>query len=410
MGASIKNILIGLFVIFAFGVIAFMLLFLHPSVGDNKKTLMVRFTDIDKVNVGTRVTYAGRPVGEVVSITEIPEARTSRLNQNGEVYIYELTLKVDSGVDVYNTDDISLRTSGLLGERNIEIDPRPLKPGQKLERVENQVIFAATTSSVETTLKQFQELSTKFGVVLDDFHTVMSSIQESKVIDKLTKSVENVQQITDSLNKPDVWRTTLDNMHAFSEHINRSLNSLDDSLKNIYEITDKANKDWVATVSQALESFKQAGDNVQNFSVVANQIIENTQAGQGTIGQLFVGNDMYLRTKSILFKGSTIMDDINQYGVLFHLDKRWQRRQARRMKFLEKLSCPEAFRQYFDNEVSEIQSSLSRVAMLLNETDCYPQSLMCDPDFTTKFGDLLKRVELMEEALQMYNEQVNDQE
>ena len=409
MGASIKNILIGLFVIFAFGVIAFILLFLHPSVGDNKKTLIVRFTDIDKVNVGTRVTYAGRPVGEVISINEIPEARTSRLNQNGEVYIYELTLKVDSGVDVYNTDDISLRTSGLLGERNIEIDPRPLKPGEKLERVENQVIFAATTSSVETTLKQFQELSTKFGVVLDDFHEFMTSIKESKIVEKATKSVENVQQITGTLNQPDTWKTTMDNMLAFSEHINRSLNSLDDSLKNVYEITDTANKDWVVTVSEALQSFKQTGINAQKFSEIVQQIIENTQAGQGTMGQLFVGNDMYLRTKSLLYKGSTVMDDISQYGVLFHLDKRWQRLQARRMKFLEKLSCPEAFRQYFDNEVSEIQSSLSRVAMLLNETDCYPQSLMFDPNFTTRFGDLLKRVELMEEALQMYNEQVIDQ-
>ncbi|MDP1880257.1 MAG: MlaD family protein, partial [Parachlamydiaceae bacterium] len=80
MGAAIKNILIGVFVILAVCVIVFMLLFLHPSVGDNAKTLRVRFADIDKVNIGTRVTYAGRPVGEVVSITELPDARTSRVD------------------------------------------------------------------------------------------------------------------------------------------------------------------------------------------------------------------------------------------------------------------------------------------------------------------------------------------
>src|SRR5947209_20418902 len=100
MAASIKNILIGIFVLTAIGIIVFMVLFLHPSVGDNAKTLRVRFTDIDKVNVGTRVTFAGRPVGEVVSIQELPDARTNRISKNGDIYVYELVLKVDSAVDV----------------------------------------------------------------------------------------------------------------------------------------------------------------------------------------------------------------------------------------------------------------------------------------------------------------------
>src|SRR5438552_2320877 len=106
MLASAKNILIGIFVLVAFAIIIFMLLFLHPRIGDEGHTLYVRFTDIDKVNIGTRVTYAGRPVGEVTAIRELPDSRTALPNHRGEIYVYELVLKVDSSANVYNTDII----------------------------------------------------------------------------------------------------------------------------------------------------------------------------------------------------------------------------------------------------------------------------------------------------------------
>ena len=114
-----KNLLIGLFVLVATTIFIYILLFLHPSVGDEGQTLRVRFSNIDKVGVGTRVLFAGHPVGEVVSIQEVESAREQRHLHNGYVYIYELVLQIDTSVEVYTTDEISIRTSGLLGEKSI---------------------------------------------------------------------------------------------------------------------------------------------------------------------------------------------------------------------------------------------------------------------------------------------------
>lgn len=430
MLASIKNILIGIFVIAAIAIIVFMLLFLHPSVGDNAKTLRVRFTDIDKVNVGTRVTFAGRPVGEVVSIKEIPSARTGRVSVHGDVYVYELELKVDSGVDIFNTDEIMLRTSGLLGERNIEINPRPLQPGENLINVEREVLYAAQVTSVEDTMKQIGDLSVKFGKVLDDFHGVMGDIKKEEIVTKLGRSAQNIQDITDAFNQPEKLRQTVDNVLTLSERANHSWSTIDSSLQNFYSLTERAHRSWTtldqtldnfyqlsqraqsswSTVDQALIGFRTTADNAVTFSEKANQIIEHTRQGKGTLGQLFIGDDLYLRLKSIFHRGEVVMNDINAYGLLFHNDKRWQRLQARRLRLLEKLSTPNEFAQYFNQEMDQISTSLSRVSMILNESDCYPQSLIYNPDFTRRFSELLKRVENMEESLKMYNEQVVDQE
>lgn len=430
MAASIKNILIGIFVIAAIGIIVFMLLFLHPSVGDNAKTLHVRFTDIDKVNVGTRVTFAGRPVGEVVSIQELPEARTERLSQNGDVYVYELVLKVDSGVDIFNTDEILLRTSGLLGERNIEINPRPLPPGEQLQNIENEVLYASQTTSVEDTMKQIGDLSKKFGQVLDDFHEIMNDIKREEIVKNIGNSAQNILTVTEVLNQPDKLRQILDNALTLSERANHSWTTVDTSLQNIYSLTDRAHRSWTTvdhtldnfyylsqrahhswdTVDQSLKEFQTTTTNAVAFTEKLNQIIDYTRQGKGTLGQFFMGDDIYLRLKSILHKGEVTMNDINSYGVLFHLDKRWQRLQARRLRLLEKLSSPNEFAQYFNQEMDQISASLSRVSMVLSESECYPQSLIYNTDFTKRFSDLLRRIENMEESLKMYNEQVIDQE
>lgn len=430
MVSSVKNILIGLFVFAAIGIIVFMLLFLHPKVGDNAKTLRVRFTDIDKVNIGTRVTFAGKPVGEVVSIEELPEARTDRINQHGDVYVYELTLKVDSGVDVFNSDDIMLRTSGLLGERNIEIKPNPLKPGEKLVKVENDTLYAVQTSNVEDTMKEIGQLSQKFAVVLDDFHLLMENIKQENIVNKISKSVQNISEITDSMNQPEKWTKMLDNVYSLTERFHTSWNSVDYSLHNVRDLTDRAHcslttiqktlenfhhlsqraqHSW-GTVDQVLGGLKIASDQVTDFTAKANEIIDYTLAGKGSIGQLFMGNDLYLRIKSILHQGEVVMNDINSYGLLFHSNKRWQRLQARRLRLLENLWNPNEFAKYFNEEMDQISTSLSRVSMVLNETECYPETLMNNPSFIERFSELLKRVENMEENLKMYNEQVIDHE
>src|SRR5579883_2435116 len=123
MSQSIKNFLIGLFIIAACIIAVGIILFLRPSVGNNKEALHVRFANINQINIGTRVLYAGKPIGEVTEIKEIPNARNLPPDKDGVLYTYELTLHIDSHIIVYTTDQISVQTSGLLGEKSIGIVP-----------------------------------------------------------------------------------------------------------------------------------------------------------------------------------------------------------------------------------------------------------------------------------------------
>lgn len=394
MPTQLKSIMIGIFVVSACALIVFILLFLHPTVGDEAKTLRVRFSDIDKVNIGTRVTFAGRPVGEVAEIKEIEGARHQHIEHGGEVYIYELTLRVDSGVYVFNTDEISLRTSGLLGEKNVAIIPMPpTSPDEDIYPIDQEVIYAKSTLSVEATFKDITSLSKKFEKALDEFIDAMDTLKKEQVISKIAQTVDHVNNITAALDKPDEWRTTLSNFHRFSERINISWDTVDKSLANFHV---------------ASSNFNVASSNMKELTDEGKRIISNVGKGEGSLGHLLVGDDLYLRLSSILKKGETVMDDVNQYGMLFHTNKRWQRKQAQRMNLLYTLSTPQTFTRYFNTELNQISDSLSRVSLILQESEnqCYPECLIQNPEFTNKFADLLKKFDKMQEELMMYNQQV----
>lgn len=387
MGASIKNALIGLFVIAAFAIIVFILLFLHPRIGDEAKTLKVRFTDIDKVNIGTRVTYAGRPVGEVIAIEEVPDARTNRIDRNGDVYVYELTLKVDSNVDVFNTDEIAVRTSGLLGERNIAIDPLPVHPGQKLYLVEDQVIYATPIEGVEDTLKKFANTTKKVDEFLDKLNDALDTMKKEEIIHNFGKTSQNLAEITGSLNQPDKWKDILNNIHTLTEKANNSWTKVDEILENANQVTLKA----------------------RDFTDKADKIITKTSNGEGTMGRLFVSDDLYLQLKSILQKGGTIADDITNYGLLYQSNKKWQRLNARRLDLVNRLSTPQEFNNYFNNEMNRVSTSLSKVSSVLDQMEYYPKGLTHQPNFNQKFAELLRCVQEMEDQLKMYNTQLVDE-
>lgn len=388
MADQAKNVLIGLFVVAAGAVVIFILLFLHPSAGDEAKVLRVRFANIDKISIGTRVTFAGKPVGEVVSIHEIPEAIDHRKQKNGYVYVYELILKVDSSVNVYNRDEISSKTSGLFGEKSISITPMPAKAGETLELMNDQIIYADEKGSIEEALKEFSKLGDKLENVLDGLSGTLDDIRKENLIQKIGDTAANLQDITDALNNPDQLSGTID---------------------NIYTLSDQALKSW-KTVDDSLNNLSKMSNNVREISEDGKTLIRRVNNGEGSVGKILVRDDLYLQLKAILSKANTVADDVNHYGLLFHLDKGWKQLRARRMNLLFKLSTPQEFRNYFNDEVDLINTSLSRVSMILDETAecCPPYQLIQDREFSKVFSELLRRVAELEESLLMYNQQMAD--
>ncbi len=80
--------------------------------GDNSYSLYARFTSVSGLRVGSSVEILGLEVGRVERLT---------IDQEKQMALVEM--KIKKGVKVYDDAIASIKTSGLIGDKYIQIDP-----------------------------------------------------------------------------------------------------------------------------------------------------------------------------------------------------------------------------------------------------------------------------------------------
>jgi phospholipid/cholesterol/gamma-HCH transport system substrate-binding protein len=393
MGEQQKNLLIGIFVIVACAAIVSIILFLKPSVGDGEKTLYVRFSNINKITVGTRVTYAGRPVGEVVAIDEIYQAREQPVDSLGRYYFYQLELKVDSSVQVYNTDEISLQTSGLLGEKSVAIIPKKPPKGVVPKLIKHQPIYANSVDPIENTFQQLGELADKMDITIDEI---------TKWIQKNGPHVaDSIKHFGDAMLTADIVMQKI-NQQQLVEEIKQSVVNFSNAIESVQRTIDELKQGEVFT------NMTKVMNNLDSTTMSVAKITKDVAEGKGTIGKFVASDEMYLRVTALMTKIDTLMNDINHYGVLFNLNKGWQRLRTQRASQLNALQTPEGFKNYFENEVDQINMAMSRISMLLERAEESPEKekIMQSGAFKSDFAELMREVDGLSDNLRLYNEQL----
>ena len=363
--------------------------FLHPSIGDEKQTIYVRLSDINKINVGTRVLFAGKPVGEVSAVTEIYHAReTQPTDELGRIYFYQLTLKIDSGVHVYSTDEITLQTSGLLGEKSIAIIPKSPPKGVVPQMITDKTPFYAdSVDPIENTFSKLSDLGTTLNSSLSTFTNWFDLNKEnlSHAICSFGNAMSEITTATHTVNEENV----IPEIKKGAEKFTSAITKVDDALTLL-------NQEGV---------FTNAGTVMTNLSSITQEIAD----GQGTLGKLIKNDDMYLRLTAIMSKADTMMNDINHYGILFHLNKAWQRSRTKRMTVMNAVDTPVAFKNYFQTEVDQINTAMARISMLVEKAQVDgSKKVLESPKFRENFAELLRQVDEMSDNLKLYNEQLSE--
>lgn len=393
MNERFKNVLIGAFVAGSLLIACLLVLFLRPHVGDGKQLLHVRFANVAGITKGTRVSYAGRPVGYIVSIAPTGEGRTER---EGPIYAYELTLKVDSSVTVYTTDEIALRTTGLMGEKSISILP---KPAAHARPVTTEVLFAQTIDPFEATVNQVGRLAKQADETLRKFDSWFAQNETTltHTLQSLDGTLTAASNLLTTADREALVSSLSHTTHLVNENLEAVRSSLvqDDLLGRFGSLT--------AELQNTAVGFNQ--DGLQTLSHL-NRISRNIADGTGTVGRFINQDDFYLRLSSLMSKGETLINAVNHYGLLFQYDKHWKKDQTRRANMLRSLETPDDFKAYFENEVDGINTSLGRLNDLLDRTSTFDERtrLAQSDSFQRDFATLLRMSQSLTDSIRLYNE------
>ena len=397
MGEQTKNMLIGVFVIAACAVIVWLILFLKPSVGNGKETLYVRFSNVNQINIGTRVLFAGKPVGEVVAIQPIPNARQKPIaDVIGEIYYYQLVLKVDSSVKVYDTDEVTIQTSGLLGEKSIAIIPKVPPKGVIPKLIsDGQPIYAESVDPLERAFTEITTLATDMQTAVQQITCWIQKYGDDmgSTIKSFGGAMDEIQTAMKTLNEECLWTD-----------MKTAVNQFTDTFHEVQEaICQMRTGEVFINAGPVMKNLKCT---THNLSLITADIAD----GKGTIGRLVKDDNFYLHINSILSKVDTLMNDINNYGLLFYLNKHWQRQRAQRITQLNALDSPQGFKRYFETEVDDINVSMSRLSMLIDKAELSPErkEIMSNDQFLKDFRELLRLSEELSDNLKLFNQQLMD--
>jgi phospholipid/cholesterol/gamma-HCH transport system substrate-binding protein len=402
MSDQMKNLLIGLFIVAAMLATAWSILFFKPSIGDGKKTLHVRFSNIAGISVGTRVTLAGKPIGEVEAIKEVKTAREDQMDPLGRIYFYELTLRVDSSVEIYNSDELAIRTTGLLGEKSIAIIPKAPRKGQESKNVTDQVLYADSTEPLEQAFHQVSEVAEKLQSAVGNFEEwfVENEDELSNAIKSFADAMGEAHVTLKSFNEKDMVTSIKDAVDVFTDN----MKLIRDALQEMHQ------NEMVAKFDEILTNFVDASQSIKTdgsqMLANINKFTKQIADGKGTLGRLISDDDFYLRLTNLMGKVDTLMNDINHYGLLFQYDKHWQRLRTKRANLMSALQSPKEFRQYYETEIDSINTSIERLAMLLEKAEKRKKKdeLVNSPSFKKDFADLLRKVDGFMDSLKLYNE------
>lgn len=373
--------LIGLFVFVGVFLIIGIILFIKPSIGDGKQILNVRFNNIGGIQVGTRVTLAGKPIGEVEEIHQIPNARQNAVNQFGQVFPFVLMLKLDSSIRIFSTDKFTVQTQGLLGEKYIAILPQPQKPGHTAVVLNDKdIIYADSTDLFESAVNEFKGLSEKMENTLEKVIQWMDKYGDNLggTITSIGSLAQGLSDTVEQVNKEDL----VGSVKSLVDNVSNAAANVDGALVKLHE------EDFFAALSCIANNVK--------------SVMKNIACGKGTIGRLVSDDSFYLDVSAILSKANTMMNDINQYGLLFQYNKSWQRQRVKLMSKANSIKDPKAFGAQMNNDVDALLSTLSRMNILTDRFS--PEELSCNPKFQKKFLEFMNMLKSLQDRVVLFNE------
>ena len=145
-------------------------------------------------------------------------------------------------------------------------------------------------------------------------------------------------------------------------------------------------------------------DSLSKIALNVKSITRDIACGKGTIGKLVTDDEFYLDLSSIFTKANTMMNDINQYGILFQYSKAWQRQRVKLMAKSNAIKNPQAFEAQINQDVDALATTLERMNVLTNRFST--KDLSHNKKFQKQFLLFMNNLKALQQKVSLYNEEL----
>ncbi len=283
-------------------------------------TIQIVFRSTAGLDEKTRIKIAGVDSGVVEDIGLIEGKARVRL-------------RVDPGVKIYKDAQASIRSSGLLGDKYLDIRIGSPEAGQLKDG--DSIMDVMEIADMDDLARNLINVSQSFTRLTESMNDVLGGDQTKK---SLSETIVNLKEISSTLNRTitlndQKLRTVLDNINTLTTSLNglveknsdplsASITNMKDfstSLRNtgpeLIENLNKAARDLKAMLEENKPGIRNA---VESFDKIAQQV----EKGEGTLGKLVKDDRLYdavSKTAEGLSKTLSAVDRFRAY-ITFQAD------------------------------------------------------------------------------------------
>lgn len=273
---------VGIFMAIGLAAVALMVVY-FGRFGDGLKqyyTLRVEYPNASGIFKGASVLLAGAKVGMVESAPVILP------DMNG-VY---LTLKIYSDVEIPSKSTFAIGSSGLLGDRFIQIDLEkdakgspPIAPGSVIQGKPESGGLAEIQASAP------------------------------EILAEVKKAVENINAVAQKLNSDVFKESTLTNLNETMANLKATSASFAEASKKIDGVVTKA-EGTIEAGGETMVSAKAAADELKKTLVDIRALVAQAKQGRGALGVLLNDREVADNIKALVI-------NMRRSGILFYKDK-----------------------------------------------------------------------------------------
>lgn len=316
---------VGLFILSAVG------LFLYLSINirairldaDQYNPYKAYFEDTSGLNVKAPVKIAGVEVGWVEEVKLLPDGKA------------ELVMRIAKKIRLAKNSYAMIRQDGLIGTKNLEIDPGDpstgfLLPGSVLS------MPGKSPASVGELLDQFRDIASTIQDIASSVKNVFASRKGEEsmknALNSITLASERIADFSCVLQR--TMNKNEDNINTLISDFRCSMGSLKTTIPAVKEDLHNAATGFTQAADKAGSAFEQVHDAaVQGRETLreAGQVVEKINAGKGLVGKLINEDETYTDLKKTIkgFKeyvgkttGLEVAVDMHSESMLRHTNSK----------------------------------------------------------------------------------------
>lgn len=261
------------------------------------KEVKAVFDSVAGLDNKSAVRVAGVRVGTVRKIDLRPDGKA------------EVTLEVDSDVNIHRNAAARVANLGLLGEKYIELDPgtqdQPLV-------TENQVELRGTQPpTIDDVTNQVSAIATDVKAITESLRNTMAGPRGQQ---RLEDIVENVRMVTSQMrellaaNRANV-DATVGNMRAITADLRVEIPKIAASIDRVANQLGGTVGENRPDVRQIVENLKTLSSDLKTTSTNLNSITGQVKSGEGTVGKLIYSDEAHERLTAAL---SSVESGVNE--------------------------------------------------------------------------------------------------